>query len=45
MAYKPKTVATNDSVIDYLATLDESQQRELLERLQREGFACRALAS
>lgn len=24
---------------------DESQQRELLERLQREGFACRALAS
>jgi len=28
MAYKPKTVATNDNVIDYLATLDESQQRD-----------------
>lgn len=28
MVYKPKTVATNDSVIDYLVTLDESQQRD-----------------
>ncbi len=24
---------------------DESQQRELLDRLQREGFTCRSLAS
>ena len=28
MAYKLKTVATDSSVIDYLATLDESQQRD-----------------
>jgi len=36
-AYKPKTVATNNSVIDYLATLDESQQRDsqtLIEMMQ-----------
>ena len=28
MAYQPKTVATKDNVIDYLATLDGSQQRD-----------------
>lgn len=36
-AYKPKTVATDASVIDYLATLDESQQRDsqtLIEIMQ-----------
>ena len=27
-AYKPKTVATTDSVADYVETLDESQQRD-----------------
>ena len=26
--YEPKTVATQDSVTDYLATLDDSQQRD-----------------
>lgn len=37
--YEPKTVATDDSVIDYLATLDESQQRDsrTLIRMMRDA--------
>ncbi len=38
MAYQPKTVATSDSVIDYLATLDKSQQRDsqiLIDMMQK----------
>ena len=36
-AYQPKTVATDDSVNDYIATLDESQRRDsqtLIEIMQ-----------
>lgn len=38
MAYTPKTIATDDSVIDYLATLNISQQRDsqtLVEMMQK----------
>ncbi len=37
MTYKPKTVATSSSVLEYLATLDDSQQRDsqtLIEIMQ-----------
>lgn len=36
--YKPKTIATAESVIDYLATLDEPQRRDcqlLIDMMQR----------
>lgn len=38
MAYQPKTVATDKSVEEYIATLDESQQRDsrtLIDMMQR----------